>query len=89
MHGESKKKFQDIKEVIRSSKSKKDKQDNGQMKKGERTNNDPQNITQKTRTPLSTVNSGSPDGQVVPAPHITHVVDKITKSMIGDFDIGR
>ena len=29
MHGESKKKFQDIKEVIRSSKSKKDKQDNG------------------------------------------------------------
>ena len=41
--------FEDAKEVIRSRKSKKDKQYNGQKKQDKRTNNDPQNITQKTK----------------------------------------
>ena len=49
--------FEDTKGVIRSRKSKKDRQHNGQTKK--RTNNDLQNIIQKTkdqaiRTPLTT-----------------------------------
>ena len=49
--------FDDTKGVIRIRKSKKDRQHNGQEKKDKRTNNDLQNITQKTkdqatRTPL-------------------------------------
>ena len=54
--------------VIRSHKSKKDRQSNGQKNKDKRTNNDLQNITQKTkdratRTPLKHgVNSGVPEG---------------------------
>ena len=54
--------------VIRSSKLKKDRQHNGQKKKYKRTNNDIQNITNKTkdrvtRTPLKPgVNSGAPEG---------------------------
>ena len=41
--------FGNTKEVIRSSNSKKDWQYNGQKKKYKRTNNDLQNITQKTK----------------------------------------
>ena len=41
------KKFEDTKGVIRSRKSK-DRQHNGKKKQENRTNNDPQNITQKT-----------------------------------------
>ena len=40
--------FEDTKGVIRIRKSKKDKQHNDQKKKDKRTNNDLQNITQKT-----------------------------------------
>jgi hypothetical protein len=40
-------KFEDTKGVIRSQKSKKDRQHNGQKKKDKRTNNDLQHITQK------------------------------------------
>jgi hypothetical protein len=52
-------KLKDNKGVVRSLKSKKDRQRNGQRKKGKRTNNDLQNTTQKsqdrvTRTPLKT-----------------------------------
>jgi hypothetical protein len=60
--------FEDTKGVIRSHKSKKDRQSNGQKNKDKRTNNDLQNITQKTkdratRTPLKHgVNSGVPEG---------------------------
>jgi hypothetical protein len=58
----------DTKWVIRIRKSKKDSQQNGQMKKDKRTNNDLQNITHKTkdrvtRTPLQTgATSGAPEG---------------------------
>ena len=51
---------EDTKGVIRIRKSKKDRQHNGQKKKNKRTNNDLQNITQKTKdrasrtTPLKT-----------------------------------
>jgi hypothetical protein len=41
-------KFDDTKGVIKSRKSKKDRQYNGQKKKNKRTNNDLQIITQKT-----------------------------------------
>jgi len=44
-----KEKFEDTKGVVRSRKSKKDRQYNGQKKKKKKTNNDPQNITQKTK----------------------------------------
>ena len=50
------------------------------MAKRIRTNNDLQSTTQKTkdrvtRTPLKTVvNSGGPEGSVVPAPHVAPVV---------------
>ena len=52
-------KLKDNKGVVRSLKSKKDRQHNGQRKKGKRTNNDLQNATQKsqdrvTQTPLKT-----------------------------------
>ena len=52
--------LEDLKGVIRSLKLKKDKQHNSQKKKVETTNNDLQNITQKTkdwatRTSLKTV----------------------------------
>jgi len=49
-------------------------------KKNKRTNNDLQNITQKTkdqatRTPLKTrVNSCSSEGNAVPAPHVAPIV---------------
>ena len=51
--------FEDTKWVIKSLRSKKDKQCNGQKKEKERTKNDQQNTTQKTkdraaRTPLKT-----------------------------------
>ena len=51
--------FEDTKEVISSSKSKNDRQHNGQKKKDTRTNNDLQNLTHKTkdcvtRTPAKT-----------------------------------
>jgi hypothetical protein len=53
--------FEDTKWVIKSLRSKKDKQCNGQKKEKERTKNDQQNTTQKTkdraaRTPLKTNN---------------------------------
>jgi hypothetical protein len=57
--------FEDTKEVIRFRKSKKNRQHNDQKKTEKRTNNDLQNITQKTkdrvtRTPLKPgVNSGA------------------------------
>ena len=64
-------------EVIRIRKSN-DRQYNGQKNKGKRSNNDPQNITQKTtkdrvtRTPLKTgANSGAPEGLIV---HVATVV---------------
>ena len=41
-------KFEDIKGLIRSDKSKKNSQHNGQKKKDKRTNNDLHNITQKS-----------------------------------------
>jgi CRISPR/Cas system-associated protein Cas5 (RAMP superfamily) len=41
--------FDDTKEVIRIRKSKKDRQHNGQKKKDKKTNNDIQNIAQKTK----------------------------------------
>jgi hypothetical protein len=41
--------FEDIKGMIRSCKSQNDRQDNDQKKKDERTNNDLQNTTQKTK----------------------------------------
>ena len=44
-----KEEFEDTKGVIRIRKSKKNKQHNGQKKKDKRTNNDLQNITQKTK----------------------------------------
>jgi hypothetical protein len=72
-------KFEDTKGIIRICKSK-DRQHNGQKKKDERTNNDLQNITQKTKdrvtqTPLKHgVNSGAPEGLAVPAPLVTPVV---------------
>ena len=52
--------FEDAKEVIRIRVSKKNRQHNGQKKKYQRTNNDLQNTTQKskdraTRTPLKIV----------------------------------
>ena len=61
--------YDDTKWVIRIRKSKKDSQQNGQMKKDKRTNNDLQNITHKTkdrvtRTPLQTgATSCAPEGQ--------------------------
>jgi len=63
-----KKEFEDIKGVIRIRKLKKDRQHNDQKKKDKRTNNDLQNITNKTkdrvtRTPLKPgANSGAPEG---------------------------
>ena len=42
-------KLEDIKEVIRNRKSKKDRKLNGQKNKDKRTSNDLQNTTQKTR----------------------------------------
>ena len=44
-----KEEFEDTKGVIRIRKSKKNRQHNGQKKKDKRTNNDLQNITQKTK----------------------------------------
>ena len=41
--------FEDTKEVIRIRKSKKDRDHNSQKKKNQRTNNDLQNTTQKTK----------------------------------------
>ena len=61
-------KLENIKGVIRSRKSKTNRQYNGQVKKHKRTNNDLQSITQKTkdratRTPLKqVVKSGAPEG---------------------------
>jgi hypothetical protein len=43
----------DTKEAIRSQKSKKDRQHNGQKKKDKRRNNDIQNTTQKTKDPAT------------------------------------
>ena len=66
--------------MVISSHQSKDRQHNGQMNKGERTNKDLQNITQKskdraTQTSLKTgVNSGILEGLAVPAPHMTPVV---------------
>jgi len=42
-------KFEDTKGVIKNCKSKRDRQYNGQRKKNKKTNNDLQNITQKTK----------------------------------------
>ena len=60
--------FEDTKGVIRSRKSKKERQHNGQKKKEKGANNDLKNTTQKTKelatqTPLKTgVNSCAPEG---------------------------
>jgi hypothetical protein len=64
----------------------KDRQHNGQKKKYKRTNNDLQNITQKTtdsatRTQLKTgVNSGAPEGWTGHAPHVTPVVSLLLQT---------
>jgi len=70
-----KEKLEDSKGVIRSRKSKKDKQYNNQMKKDKQTNNGGQNTPQitrdwATRIPLKKtgMNSGASEGQAVPAP---------------------
>ena len=58
----------------------KDRQHNDQKKKDKRTNNDLQNITQKSKdrapqTPVKTeVNSGAPEGLAVPAPYVTYIL---------------
>ena len=44
--------FEDTKEVIRSCKSKKDRQHNGQKTKNKKTNSDLQNNAQKTKDPV-------------------------------------
>ena len=60
--------LEDTKDVIRSRKSKKDRQHNDQTKKDNRTNNDLQNITHKTKDPVTRipiktgVNSGAQEG---------------------------
>ena len=60
-------KFEDTKGIIRSNKSKKDRQHNDQKKGVKKTNNDLKNITPKTKdwatqTPLKpVVNSGAPE----------------------------
>ena len=46
---EYKKEFEDTKVVVRIRKSRKDRQNNGQKKKDNRTNNDLQNITHRTK----------------------------------------
>ena len=56
--------------IIRSSKSKKDRQYNDQMKKDKRTNNDIQNTTQKTKDEPE-LTSGTPNELAVPALHVT------------------
>ena len=56
--------FEDTKVVIRICKLKKDRQHNGQKKKDKRTNNDLQNITNKTRTPLKTAGEPMCSGRV-------------------------
>jgi len=72
--------FEDTKGVIRSRKSKKNRQYNGQKKKDKRTNNDLQNTTQKTKdrvtqNPLKQgVNSCAPEELAVPAPLVAPVV---------------
>jgi hypothetical protein len=61
-------KFEDIKEVFRSRKSKKVRQYNGQRKKDKMTNNNLQNTTQKTKDRAMrtlqkpVVNSDTPEG---------------------------
>ena len=60
---EKKEKFKDTIEVIRSSKSKKDRQYNDQKTKNKRTNNDVKN-------PTKSVVSGAPEGRTVPASHV-------------------
>ena len=72
--------FEDTKGVIGIRKLKKDRQHNGQKKKGKRTNNDPHNMTHKTknrvtRTPLKpVVNSGALEWLAVSAPPVALVV---------------
>ena len=51
-------KFEDIKGVVRSRASKKDRQYNGQMKKDKRTNNNLQNIHKKLKIEYPTKNRG-------------------------------
>ena len=72
-------KLEDTKGVIRSRILKKDGQHNGQKKKDKKTNNDLQNIIQKTNGRVTLthwkprVNSGAPDGDV-PTPYVASVV---------------
>ena len=47
--GRERRKFEDTKGIIRNCKSKKDRQYNGQKRNDNRTNNDPQNSTQKIK----------------------------------------
>ena len=73
------KEFEATKVVIRIRKSKDDRQYNGQMKMDKRTNNDLQNIIQKTtdratKTLLKTWSELRCSGREgVPAPHVTSV----------------
>jgi hypothetical protein len=72
-------KLEDTKGVIRSRILKKDRQHIGQKKKDKKTNNDLQNIIQKTNGRVTLthwkprVNSGAPDGGV-PTPYVASVV---------------
>jgi len=52
-------KIEDTKEVVRSRKSKKDRQHNGQRKTIERTNNDVESITEKTKDLTKPLKTGS------------------------------
>jgi len=69
-------KFEDNKRVIRCRKSK-NRQHNGQKKKDRTTNNDLQNITQKTKDRAKRItlkirlNSAAPEGLAVPLLHVT------------------
>jgi len=70
--------------VIRSRKFEKDRKHKGETKRDKKTNNDPQNTTQKTKdwatqTPQQgMMNSVSPDEWALPAPPVTSVIYQFT-----------
>jgi hypothetical protein len=68
-------KIQDAKRVIRSRKLKKNIQHNGQKKTNNRSNNGPQNVTQKTKEQHEpNLNKSFPEGLAVPVPPVAPVV---------------
>ena len=67
--------FEDVKGVI-SSRNTKDRRHNGEKKRDTRTNNDLQNITQKTKdraTRIPQKLGGYPEGLAVPVPRVSPV----------------